>query len=150
MRAVVEREPISSARKILEEICQREPNEELVRLRRLFLVSLEKLAKIDFTTVRELEKQTHPKGVEEMSVFEQMMKECGEEALKQGLEQGLEQGQERGARNSLLFLLKRKFKTVPRRITARIEQIRDLTVLQSLNVSAAMSETIQEFESDLM
>ena len=138
MRAISEKDLMFAAERFLEEINQREINSDIVQLRRVFLVSLEKIAKMNLDVVKNLEKTTIPQGVEEMSVFEQMMLE------------GREEGREEGARNSLIFLLNRKFKKVPQHIISRIEQIRDLTVLQSLNVSAAMCQTIQEFESEMV
>ena len=81
-----------------------------------------------------------------MSVFEQMILEKAKESKAEGLEEGREEG----ARTALLCLLKRKFKRIPRQMAARIEQIRDTTVLQSLNVSAGMCSSIQEFEEDMV
>ena len=154
MRNVSEKDVRSAAKQLLEEIRRRPPDSKLVRLRRLFLVSLEKIAKMKLDEVVELEKSTALKGVDEMSVFEQMILEKAKESKAEGLEEGLEAGRvaglEEGARTALLCLLKRKFKRIPRQMAARIEQIRDTTVLQSLIVSAGMCFSIQEFEEDMV
>ena len=96
-----------------------------------------------------------------MSTFEEMLDKAEKRGLKIGQEKGRVvgreegrvegriKGQEGGARDSLLFLLKKKFKRVPKWISTRLSDIRDLAVLRSLIVAAGMSDSLSQFEKSM-
>ncbi|MFQ6062182.1 MAG: hypothetical protein ACE5J9_03275 [Methanosarcinales archaeon] len=84
-----------------------------------------------------------------------------QEILEKGIAQGILQGEERGIKKGIekgrveekekdiLFILTKRFKTVPKRISNNIRTIKDLETLEELLDAAITVSDIAEFEKHL-
>ncbi|MFQ6054517.1 MAG: hypothetical protein ACE5J3_00860, partial [Methanosarcinales archaeon] len=91
--------------------------------------------------------------MKESSMYQYLFKDAIEQGMKKGIEKGIAQGiikgKEEGKKDSIIYLLRARFKKIPARITKKIRAIKEESALEELIVAAATSNSLEEFEKHL-
>ena len=73
-----------------------------------------------------------------------------EKGIIKGKEEGIKEGKTDRIEQDILFILTKRFKTVPKRISNNIREIKDLETLEELLDAAITVSDIAEFEKHLI
>ena len=92
--------------------------------------------------------------MKESSMYQYLFKDAIEEGIQKGMEKGIQKGMQKGKKegkkDSIIYLLRARFKKIPRRITKKIRAIKEESTLEELIVAAANSKSLEEFEKHLI
>lgn len=71
------------------------------------------------------------------------------EGFELGLAQGVAQGEAHGKVRTIMAILKKKFKRIPKHVRETLNRMTDSIALESLAVHAALCDRLDEFENAL-